>query len=386
MKIGLINFCIILSLSGCNNKNTRVYTEANMDFKHAQLEEVDFQTTFKGEQTQLLRLKNRNGIEMEVTNFGARVISLYVPDKNGNFEDIVLGHDNIQDYIEKPNTFFGSPVGRYANRIAGATFTLNGNTYNLEANNGTNSIHGGVNGFHNVIWLVKEIHDQKIEFFYFSEDGEGGFPGNLSVKMTYSLTDDNEFKIDYEAETDRSTIINLTHHSYFNLHGAGKGEVTDHVLFINADHYTPVNDMLIPTGEIEPVKGTPLDFTTSYRIGDRIGDDFEQLTLAQGYDHNWVLNKKVDDPVASLAAEVWVPNGRKMIVYTTEPGMQVYTGNFLQDVNGKQGQVYTKRGGFCLETQHFPDSPNQSNFPSVVLNPGEKYLQTTVYKFDLDKG
>ena len=385
MKQYIIAFSLILSFSACQNQHSKNMSDDDNNLKYADMKDTDFRTSFKNSATQLFKLKNNNGLEMEVTNYGARVVSLIVPDKDGQFDDIVLGHDNIQAYIDRPNTFFGSPVGRYANRIAGAKFTLNGFTYHLEANNGTNSIHGGSNGFHNVVWEVEEASDQKITFSYISEDGEGGFPGTLSVRMSYALTDEDEFEIQYEAETDQSTVINLTHHSYFNLHGAGRNDVTDHVLFINAAHYTPVDSLLIPTGKILSVEGTPLDFIVPHRIGDRIDDDYEQLQLAGGYDHNWVLNKEGNEEEISLAAEVWVPGGRKMTVYTTAPGMQVYTGNFLNDVQGKGDQVYAQRGGICLETQHFPDSPNQPDFPSVILNPGERYTQTTVYQFGLDQ-
>ena len=254
----------------------------------------------------------------------------------------------------------------------------------MEANNGPNSIHGGPGGIHNVVWEVQENDLQNLVLTYVSEDGQEGFAGTLTIKMSYSLTDDNEFKIHYEAETDKPTVVNLSHHSYFNLNGAGKGDINNHKIIIHADHYTPVDSLLIPTGEILPVKGTPLDFTTAHTIGERIDHDFEQLNLAGGYDHNWVLNREEGKPEPQLAAGVWVPgNGRKMEVFTTQPGMQFYTGNFLNNVKGKDNKTYIKRGALCLETQHFPDSPNQPDFPSVVLNPGEKYLQSCVYKFSI---
>ena len=383
MKQYFIAVSIVFLFSACQNKRDNAVLDTAGVFKYAALKDSDFSAVFKGAETDLFKLKNRNGLEMEVTNYGARVISLYVPDEKGHFADIVLGHDNIQEYLERPNTFFGAPAGRYANRIAGAKFVLDSITYDLEANNGTNSIHGGSDGFHNVIWEVEEVSDQKILFSYISKDGEGGFPGTLSVRMSYALTDDNEFEIQYEAETDQSTIVNLTHHSYFNLKGAGNGDVTDHVLSVNADYYTPVDSLLIPTGEVSAVKGTPLDFTVPYQIGQRVDSDHGQLKLAQGYDHNWVLNKKENKQDLSLAAEVWVPQGRKMSVYTTKPGIQIYTGNFLSNLKGKSDQIYTKRGGICLETQHFPNSPNQPNFPSARLNPGEKYWHKTIYRFSI---
>ena len=383
MKQYFIVVGLVFLFLACHNKPDKDVLDADGVFKYATLKDSNFSAVFKGAETDLFKLKNRNGLEMEVTNYGARVISLYVPDGKGVFEDIVLGHDNIQQYLDHPNTFFGAPVGRYANRIAGAKFILDGITYDLEANNGTNSIHGGSDGFHHVIWKVEEVSDQKIVFSYISKDGEAGFPGTLSVRMSYTLTDDNEFEIQYEAETDQPTVVNLTHHSYFNLKGAGNGDVTDHVLFVNADYYTPVDSLLIPTGEVSAVQGTPLDFTVPNGMGERINNDHGQLKLAQGYDHNWVLNKKENQQELSLAAEVWVPDGRKMSVYTTKPGIQVYTGNFLNNVEGKNGQLYSKRGGICLETQHFPNSPNQPNFPSARLNPGEKYRHKTIYKFSV---
>ncbi|MEX2594039.1 MAG: aldose epimerase family protein [Anditalea sp.] len=390
MKNYLILILAVLFFSACNSKNESSEgdnnTETEDNFKHLTMEDSDFNKTLPEGEVKLYRLKNKNGLEMEVTNFGARVVSLFVPDREGNFEDVVLGYDTVDEYINHPTSYFGAPIGRYGNRIANAQFTLNGETYQLEANNGPNNLHGWPGGYHNVVWNVEEADDQKLVFSYVSEDGHGGFPGTLTVKMTYALTDNNEFKIDYEAETDQSTIVNLTHHSFFNLNGAGKGDVLNHKIFIDADYYTPVDSVLIPTGEIAPVEGTPMDFTTPHIIGERVDDDFEQLEFAGGYDHNWVLNKEEGELGAELAAAVWVPeNGRKMEVYTTEPGIQFYGGNFLDNVEGKDGQTYVKRGALCLETQHFPDSPNQSDFPSVVLNPGEKYAQTCTYKFSVEE-
>lgn len=388
MRKYLMMMGVVLLLVAFNNKKDRLEVQCNPQsesvFKLVKMENSNFQISLPEGNTKLYRLKNKAGLEMEVTNFGARVISLFVPDREGHFEDIVLGYDSVRDYISTPNTYFGAPVGRYANRIANAQFTLGDKIFRLEANNNPNNIHGGPDGFHKVVWKVEEEDEQHITFSYFSKDGQSGFPGNLTVKMTYSLTDENEFRIDYTAETDKPTVVNLSHHSYFNLNGAGNGDINNHTLYINADHYTPVNELLIPTGKISSVKETPLDFTTPHIIGDRIDNNFEQLKIAGGYDHNWVLNKEGQNSI-SLAAKVWAPNGRKMEVYTSQPGMQFYSGNFLNDVKGKRNQIYTKRGGFCLETQHFPDSPNQPDFPSVVLRPGETYLETCIYKFSVKK-
>jgi aldose 1-epimerase len=354
MKNNLMLILAVLFFSACNGKNEtgegENKTETESNFKHLTMEDSAFNKTLPEGEVKLYRLKNANGLEMEVTNFGGRVVSLFVPDREGNFEDVVLGYDSVDEYINNPTSYFGAPIGRYGNRIADALFTLNGETYQLEANNGPNNLHGWPGGYHNVVWTVEESDDQQLVLSYVSEDGHGGFPGTLTVRMTYALTDDNEFKIDYEATTDEPTVVNLTHHSFFNLNGAGNGDILNHKIFIDADFYTPVDSVLIPTGEIAPVDGTSMDFTTAHIIGDRIDDDFDQLNYAGGYDHNWVLNKE-GETGAQLAAAVWVPeNGRKMEVYTTEPGIQFYAGNFLNNVEGKDGQTYVKRGALCLDT------------------------------------
>ncbi|MFC4871848.1 aldose epimerase family protein [Negadavirga shengliensis] len=359
--------------------------EKSKDKPLTQMDPSKFEKTLEEGEVKLYRLSNSNGLEMTVTNFGARVVELFTPDKNGNFEDIVLGYDNLDDYINHANSYYGAPIGRYGNRIAGAKFTLQGKEYELEANNGPNNLHGWPGGYHNVVWEVLEATDQKLAMKYISEDGHGGFPGTLTVYMTYSLTDDNEFKIEYEAETDKPTIVNLTHHSFFNLNGHGEGDVLNHKMQLNADHYTPVNEVLIPLGEIAPVEGTPMDFREPFLVGERIAHDFDQLKIAGGYDHNWVLNNDAEGGTI-WAGSVWVPeNGRKMEVYTDQPGMQVYTGNFM-DGKGKSkaGKTYGKRGAICFETQHFPDSPNQPDFPSVELNPGETYEHLCIYKFTVE--
>jgi aldose 1-epimerase len=331
---------------------------------------------------QVYTISNRQGLEMQVTNLGAKVMKLLVPGQDGEPVDIVLGFDTPEEFAKSSQSYFGATIGRYGNRIADAQFELDGEIYTLEANNGPNSLHGGPNGFHNVIWEVEEVTESQIVFSYLSPDGEEGFPGNLNVKMTYTLTEDNEFKISYTAETDKATVINLTHHSFFNLSGAGNGDVMDHVMLLNADQFTPVNSMLIPTGQIQSVDGTPMDFTSPTPIGARIDADYEQLKHGGGYDHNWVLNKDTGSEL-TFAAKVSSPNtGITMEVWTTEPGIQFYAGNFLDGkVTGKEGKTYPYRGAFCLETQHFPDSPNQPNFPSVRLDPGQQYTQTCIYRF-----
>jgi len=331
-------------------------------------------------------LTNAHGVSVKILNFGAKVMSITVPDKEGNFGDIVLGYDTADEYI-KGNPYFGAIVGRYANRIANGHFSLGRIEYTLCKNNGNNSLYGGSGGFNNVIWDIVNFKNENKNYFaklkYLSKDGEEGFPGNLMVYVTYTLSDDNELIIDYGASCDKKTIVNLTHHSFFNLKDGGKSNVLDHVLKINADKYTPVNRELIPTGEIVSVKQTPLDFTTPMAIGKQINDDFEQLDFGNGYDHNFVLNR--GNNALHFAAEVYEPvTGRKMEVYTTEPGMQFYSGNFLDETYfGKNHIEYKNRSAFCLEAQHFPDSPNHPNFPPVVLNLEEKYQQKTVYKFSV---
>lgn len=341
----------------------------------------DFQTVVDGKNTDLFVLKNKNGLEMTVTNYGARVVEFFAPDRSGNFEDIVLGHDNIDKYVNfTGERFLGATIGRFGNRIADGRFTLDGVDYQLTINDGPNSLHGGEKGFDRVVWDTKQINPQKLEFTYRSADGEQGYPGNLDVKMTYELTDDNEFKVTHRAVTDKKTVINLTHHSFFNLHGAGNGTINDHVLMLNADKFTPVDDVLIPTGEQLPVDGTPMDFRNPTPIGNRVNDDYQQLKYGRGYDHNWILNRKTPKGL-ELAATVYEPeSGRFMEVYTTEPGIQFYGGNFFDGEVGKNNKRYEYRASLALETQHFPDSPNHPDFPSTVLSPGEEYEHICIYK------
>ena len=338
----------------------------------------------EGQPVDLYTLTNANGLVMTVTNYGGIVVSLTVPDKAGNLGDIVLGFSTVADYV-KNSPYYGCIVGRYGNRIGKAKFSLDGQEYTLAANNGENSLHGGVKGFDKVIWAAKEVKTDNavgVELKYLSKDMEEGFPGNLDATVTYWLTNDNEFKIEYAAMTDKPTVVNLTHHSYFNLAGEGSGDILGHELTINADTYTPVDQGLIPTGKLEPVEGTPMDFRTATAVGTRIDADFEQLKFGKGYDHNWVLNRKSAGDM-ELAATVFEPkSGRVMEVLTTEPGLQFYAGNFLDDSRtGKSGNVNGFRTGLCLETQHYPDSPNKPDFPTVVLKPGETYKTSTIYKF-----
>jgi aldose 1-epimerase len=336
-----------------------------------------------GTEIYLYTLANGNGMEAAIINFGATLVSLKVADRNGKFADVVLGYDTLEEYANSSN-YFGATVGRYGNRIAHGNFTLDGVQYTLALNNGENSLHGGIKGFNKVVWTSKEISSkdgQSLQLNYLSKDGEEGYPGNLSVQVVYTLTDRNELQIDYSASTDKDTIVNLTHHSYFNLRGQGEGDILNHLLTLNADRFTPVDAGLIPTGELRNVEGTPFDFRTPVAIGARINQKDEQLKLGNGYDHNWVLNRKADGQL-SLAAKVWEPStGRTMEVWTTEPGVQFYTGNFLDGKPGNGGKAYNFRYALCLETQHFPDSPNHPDFPTTVLKPGAHFRSKTVYHF-----
>ena len=345
------------------------------------VQQQDFGTR-DGRPITLYTLTNAHGVEVRAMNYGGIILSLRVPDRKGQLADIVLGHEKAEEYMPNP-PYLGAIVGRYANRIANGTFTLDGKTYTLPKNDGPNTLHGGVTRtFDKVLWDGEPLKGKNgVAFTYLSKDAEEGFPGNLKVTVTYTLTDSNELVIDYQATTDKATPINVSQHSYFNLKGAGNGDILDHEIMISADKFTPVDKNLIPTGELRAVKGTPFDFTTSTKIGARIEDPYEQMVLGHGYDHNFVLNRK--GAGLSLAARVYEPTtGRVLEVSTTQPAVQFYTGNFLDgSVTGKEGQVYKRRYGLCLETQHYPDSPNHPDFPSTILKPGEKFHQTTVFKF-----
>jgi len=347
------------------------------------IEKQAFGKTADGTPVDLYTLTNTNGLEARISNYGGIVVSLTVPDRHGNQGDVTLGFDTLEGYIRN-NLYFGCIVGRYANRIAKGRFTLSGVEYTLAQNDGENHLHGGTRGFDKVVWEAEAVEGDDsvgLELTYLSKDGEEGYPGNLSVEVIYNLTDSNELRIEYAATTDEVTIVNLTNHAYFNLDGAMSRDILGHELMINADRFTPVDENLIPTGELRSVKGTPMDFTQPMRIGARIAQDDEQLGFGSGYDHNWVLNNWSGS--LALAARVYEPTtGRVMEVHTTEPGLQFYTGNLLNgSAIGKGGKAYKKHCAFCLEAQHFPDAPNKPHFPSPILRPGETYAQTTIYRF-----
>ncbi len=340
-----------------------------------------------GQPVVLYTLTNSKGISADITNYGARVAALRVPGRSGIFADIVLGFDTLDGYL-KENPYFGAIVGRYGNRIAKGQFKLDGKPYTLARNNGQNSLHGGTKGFDKQVWAARDIStpdSPALELSYLSKDGEEGYPGNLSAKVTYTLSNDNELKIEYAASTDKDTVVNLTNHSYFNLAGQGNGDILGHELMIEADKFTPVNAGLIPTGQLRNVAGTPFDFRQSTPVGKRMNDNDAQLKLGGGYDHNFVLSHPAGQ--IGLAARVTEPvSGRVLEVRTVEPGVQFYTGNFLDGtITGKGGKVYNKHAALCLETQHFPDSPNQPGFPSTVVKPGAPYASVTIWKFSVNK-
>jgi aldose 1-epimerase len=349
-----------------------------------------FGKTPDGKTVDIYTLTNSHGMEVRAMTYGGIVVSLRVPDKQGKLADVVLGFDNFDGYLDnKP--YMGAIIGRYGNRIGGAEFRLDGVKYTLAKNNGPNSLHGGLKGFDKVVWDAHSSEGpqgQSVTFTYISKNGEEGFPGTLKAKVTYTLNNKNELIFDYQATADKATPVNLTNHSYFNLSGEGNGDILKHEVRLNADRFTPVDDNLIPTGELQSVKqgdgGTPLDFTKSTPIGARINADYQQLVIAKGYDHNFVINRKGDG--MELAARVKDPaSGRVLEVFTTEPGVQFYTGNFLDGtITGKQGHVYKQRYGFCLETQHYPDSPNHPDFPSTILRPGQTYHSETMLKFSAE--
>lgn len=343
---------------------------------------ADFEKEIDGKQVALYTLQEGD-ITMQVTNFGARVVTLWTPDKKGNHEDIVLGYNKIDTYVNNPGErFLGAVVGPYANRIANGTYTIGDQTYNFPQNNNGQTLHGGLKGLDMVVWDVDTVTASSIVLSYLRPDGQEGMPGNLKIVMTYTLTPDNEFRVDYLAETDKTTHVNISHHSFFNLKGEGNGTINDHVLYINASRTTPVDANLIPTGEIVEVEGTPFDFREPKAIGQDVNAENEQLKNGAGYDHNWVLDRKTADGL-ELAASVYEPaSGRYMEVWTDQPALQFYGGNFFDGTTeGKYGRTLNYRESIALETQKYPDTPNHANFPSTLLNPGEKYTHVCVYKF-----
>lgn len=373
-RSNLIVALLLLLFIGCTKKYLGV----------ALIPEANFHGNVNGKEVGLYTLKNSKGMVAQITNYGARLVSLWAADRNGKFDDVVLGYDSLSGYL-KAEEYFGAIIGRYANRIAKGQFTLDGKAYNLSINNGPNTIHGGVNGFNSKVWGARQVDGKTVEFSYFSPDGEENLPGNLQVKVVYSLTDENELKIEYFAKTDQATPVNLTNHSYFNLNGAGSGLITGHILQINADSYTPVDSTSIPTGEIVPVEGTPLDFRLPHVVGERINSDFIQLKYGYGYDHNWVIRNW--DGSIQVAAKIYDPaSGRAMEVLTNEPGIQFYSAFWLDGkIRRKANKTYPATSAFCMETQHFPDSPNHDQFPSTILEPGKEYHSVCVYRFSSGK-
>lgn len=351
------------------------------------LKREDFQAKIQGKDTDLFILKNSKGNEVAITNYGGALVAIMVPDKNGNMANVIQGHDNIKDVVESPEPFLSTLVGRYGNRICKGKFTLDGQEYQLAINNGPNHLHGGPTGFHARVWDAEQVDAQTLKLHYLSVDGEEGFPGNLDMNVTYAFTDENELVIEYQGTTDKKTIVNMTSHGFFSLAGIANPTPTiEHLKCeINADFYIPIDETSVPTGEVVSVKGTPFDFTTPHEIGERIDANHLQTINGAGYDHCFVLNKKEVGEL-SFAAKVTEPvTGRTMEVYTTEPGVQVYTDNWADGYKGQQGATFPRRSAICFEAQHFPDSPNKGHFPSVVLCPGETYYQKTVYKFGVEK-
>ncbi|MFA6082961.1 aldose epimerase family protein [Mucilaginibacter sp.] len=343
-----------------------------------------FEKTIDGKQTHLYILKNKHGMEAAITNYGGRVVSLLVPDKTGKLTDVVLGFESVEGFENSKEPYYGATIGRFGNRIAKGKFKLGGKEYTLVTNNGPNTLHGGKPGFQAVVWDAKMIDSATLELSYLAKDMEGGFPGNLKVKVTYTITDDNAMKVSYEATTDKTTVVNLTNHAFFNLNGESSGTILDHLVQIHADNYTPVDSTLIPTGKVEPVAGTPFDFTKATTIGARINTSNQQLKNGNGYDHNFVLNQHDINTV--IATVIGDKSGIKMEIYTEEPAMQFYSGNFMQGKNEmKGGKKDEFRTSFAMETQHYPDSPNQMSFPTTVLNPGQTYRTQSIYKFSVVK-
>lgn len=362
-------------------------TNTNQSGNLCGLNKADFQKTIDGKQTDLFILKNASGAELAFTNYGGAILAMMVPDKNGTYANVIQGHDSIDNVVNSPEGYLSVLIGRYGNRIGGAKFKLDGKVYELAVNNGPNNLHGGPTGFHKRVWDVEQTGPQSAKLHYLSIDGEEGFPGNLDIEVTYTLSDENEFIIEYTATTDKKTLVNLTHHAFFSLSGLDNPTpyIGNNIVTINADYYTPIDEYSIPTGEIAPVEGTPMDFRTPHTIDCRINDKFQQLEFGTGYDHNFVLNKEEAGALTFAAKCIEPISGRSLEVYTTEPGVQVYTANFQSGFKGWHGSTFPARSGICFESQHFPDTPNKGHFPSCVLNPGETYKQTTIYKFGIEE-
>ena len=371
-------FGLVLSCTKQEDQESSQKTEGN-DWNSIK---TAFQDTLNGKETDLFVLENNKGVVVTITNYGARVVHIVVPDKTGKPTDISLGYNSLKEYLDSPSKYYGALIGRYANRIADGAFEIDGIKYELAKNNGKNSLHGGPGGLHNVVWDVVSSTSNSVELLYTSPDGEEGFPGNLDVTVIYNLNEENGLEIYYQAMADKKTVVNLTNHAYFNLNGDGSGDVNKHVLQVDADEFTPVDSTLIPLGEHAKVDGTPFDFRAPTAIGQRIEDPDVQLQTGGGYDHNFVLNKGQTDSPEKVATVYSPESGIQMEVYTTEPGVQFYGGNFMNGLKGKNGN-YEYRGAFCLETQHFPDSPNQPSFPTTILEVGDVWESATIYKFML---
>lgn len=377
MKKALLFATLAFALLACNNDNKSSTSTEKMEPSKTSGNAGKSFGTADGKDITEYTLRNASGMSVSIINYGGTITKLMVPDKKGTTGDVVLGYENLDGFLQKGNPYFGALIGRYGNRIAGGKFTLDGKTYTLAQNNNGNSLHGGNKGFDKVVWDAKKPEgDSSLVLTYVSKDGEEGYPGTLNVKVVYTLTADNALKIDYTATTDKATPVNLTNHAYFNLSAGADSTINNHELQMDADRYTPVNDALIPTGQIATVKGTPMDFTAAKPVGRDLAK------VKGGFDHNWVLNKK-GDGLAKVASVYHPTSGRYMEVFTTQPGLQFYSGNFLDGTltNTKGGAKYVQHAALCLETQHFPDSPNQPSFPSTILKPGETYHHTTVYKF-----
>lgn len=381
MKIkNLLALLLVLSIVSCGGRKKESAEQPAPNLSG--LDKANFQSIINGDSTNLYILTNSNGMEVAVTNYGGVIVSIMAPDKDGELKDVVLGFDNVQDYVNIDNDF-GATIGRYANRIANGKITVDGVEYQLPQNNFGHTLHGGPKGFKTKVFDAEQLDNQTIVLKYTSEDGEEGFPGNLDLKVTMTLTNDNAVDIQYEAKTDKETVCNLTNHSYFNLSGNPENTILEDILVVDADTYTPVDDTFMTTGAIEKVEGTPMDFRAPTAIGEKINEDFEQLKNGNGYDHNWVLNAQGD--VSKVSASLYSPaTGIQLDVYTSEPGIQVYTGNFLDgSVKGKKGITYNSRSAICLETQKYPNSPNNPEWPSSYLKPGETYTSRCSYKFSV---